>query len=262
MKMIPDGLCSNCSSEMTKTAIALLILLSSLPVAGQDTIVAGTVWSQPFFTRIDATFSGDVFHARWDISRCACGDMHIRAEETLPGEIRRGEQVLLDGNALLVRGYESHQGELSSLLDSPVLMMQLLFTLLGKIEPTGPSSVNDKFEVDVREPDFGIELDTGIAFGLFPAPWSVAGTVAPGVQGRVAFNLRFEFATHQQGREPDRSQVRLEGFLDYAEQAFPIDESEILDGWKLDWLKASVQGNAELKPGISLAQFRASLNKD
>jgi len=260
VKMIPDRLCSNCSSKMTKTVIALLILLSSLPVAGQDRIAAGTAWSQPFFTRIDATFSSDVFHARWDISRCACGDMHIRAEETLPGEIRKGEQLLVDHSVLLVRGYESHQGDLSSLLDSPVLIMQLLFILLQKAEPGGPAAVTANLEAEISEPKLHLELDTGIAFGLFPAPWSVAGTIGPRVQGRITFDLRFEFTVHQQDQEPGQSQVLLNGFLDYVEQPFPVDESEILDGWKLDWLQSSEEGQPELNPGVSLGQFRASIN--
>ncbi len=246
--------------------MVLSLLLSAAAVAPTDeaernaALTAGTSWSQPFFTRLDISFAGGTFHARWDISRCTCGDLHIRAEETLPQEIRRGEQLLLNGTALLVRGYESHEGALSSVLDSPILMMQLLFVLLQKAEPSGPPAVNATLRAEILESFLPIELDSGAAFGLFPAPWSLSGTIAPGSDGRFRYELQFDFALMVAGQAAGREQIRLTGFLDYIEKPFPVADSGLLDGWSLDWLQKNAEDRPSLDAGMTLGQFRALLN--
>ncbi len=224
-------------------------------------LAAGTSWAQPFFTRLDISFAGGSFHARWDISRCSCGDLHIVAEETLPQEIRRGEQLLLDGSALLVRGYEGHEGPLSPLVDSPVLMMQLLFMLLQKTESSGPSTVTAALKAEISEPALPIELDTGTAFGLFPAPWSLSGTVGPNADGRIQFELNFEFSLRTDAQQVISEHIKLSGLVDYKEKAFPVADSIMLDDWSLNWLHPSDAERPTLETGMNLGQYRAKLKE-
>lgn len=251
----------------TLTVIVLCWLLCAAAVArvdeveGSAALPAGTSWSQPFLTRLDISFAGGTFHARWDISRCICGDLHILAEETLPDEIRQGEQLLLQSTALLVRGYEGHEGAFSSLLDSPILMMQLLFVLLQKSAPSGPLAVAATLSPKISEPFHPIELDSGTAFGLFPAPWSLSGTIAPGRDGRFRYELQFDFARMVAGHAKGREQIQLSGFVDYLEKPFPISDSGLLDGWSLEWRQPSDQDRPGLEPGMSLGQFRILVKK-
>jgi hypothetical protein len=252
---------------MKKVTFALLVLLASIPAFAQHELTAGTAWSQPYFTRIDATFSGGAFHARWDINRCSCGDLHILAEETLPQETRTGEQLLVESRALLVRGYENHEGELTALLDSPVLMMQLLYVLLQKAEPSGPAALTVALEPEIAEPSAPVLLDSGIAYGAFPAPWLLSGTITPAPGGRVRYELRFEFdvqdaeSNEQQGdqHEVKHEQIMLSGYLDYAEKPFPLEGTSLLDGWSLGWLGRDHKDHPGLKPGMTLGQLRDSL---
>ena len=247
--------------------IVLSLMLSAAAMAqsdeAQDSTVpnAGTAWSQPFLTRLDITFAGGSFHARWDISRCDCGDLYIRAEETLPQEIRHGEQLLVDNTALLVRGYDGHEGALLPLLDSPALMMQLLFVLLQKAAPAGPQVVHTMLNTDISEASVPIELDSGSAFGLFPAPWLLSGSIEPGAAGRFRYELKFEYSFRAEINVSSREQILLSGFVDYTEQAFPVAGSELLDEWSLEWLQKNIAQRPGLEPGISLDQFRKLVKK-
>ncbi len=247
--------------------IVLSLMLSAAAVAQGDeaeagtALTAGTAWSQPFLTRLDITFAGGSFHARWDISRCDCGDLYIRAEETLPQEIRHGEQLLLDNTALLVRGYDGHEGALSALLDSPALMMQLLFVLLQKAAPAGPPAVHATLNTDISEASVPIELDSGSAFGFFPAPWSLSGSIEPGTAGRFRYELKFEFSYRAEINVSSRERILLSGFVDYTAQPFPVAGSELLDEWSLEWLQKNIAQRPGLEPGMSLDQFRKLVKK-
>lgn len=238
--------------------IALLILPALAFAQEPRSILPATPWSKPYFMRIDATFAGGDFHARWDVSRCDCGDLHIRTEETLPGEIRTGELLLLGADALLARGYESHTGEVAALLDSPVLMMQLLFVLLQKAEPSGPAAVAGELSPEVSEEREPIILDSGIAFGGFPAPWALTGKLAPTEGNGFRYDLGFEFTLPNLSRE----RIELSGSLDYSEKPFPVDDSLVLDGWKAAWLGIGTENKSGLTPGLTLHEFKRQMGSE
>ena len=221
---------------MNKILLTLVILLTALPVMAQEQAGEYDDWSKPTFARIDVAFSSADYHARWDISRCECGDLHIRAEETLPGEILKGEQLLIDNKVLLVKGYHGFTGPLPALLDSPVLMMQLLFVLLQETEPSGPSAVSGIVIADETELSRQIEVDSGTAYGVFPAPWVLSGAISPQDDGRIRFGLQFEFEMVATGASDKGQQVSLTGHLDYSPTDFPVDDSLVLDGWSAAWL--------------------------
>jgi hypothetical protein len=246
---------------MRKLTLTLLLMLTSLPVTAQESpIPTGTPWSQPHFIQVDATFSEGAYHARWDISRCACGDLHIAAEETLPGEIRTGEQLLVGNRALLVRGYKGFEGELAALLDSPVLMMQLVFVLLQRAEPSGPSSVTSLREANLSEPTVNIELDSGVAQGFFPAPWALSGTIGPAQGNAIRYQLKFSFDLENADRESRRQEIPLTGRLVFEETPFPVEGEAEVDGWWLAWVHGNEDNHPGLKPGMTLTQLRDSLN--
>lgn len=232
-----------------------MFMSAGWPAHAQLKLAAGTQWAKPIFTRIDVTFSSNDFHARWDISRCECGDIHILAEETLPGEIRKGEQLLLDSRVLLVSGYENYEGPLAALLDAPMLMMQLLFVLLHESEPSGPSSVINTLIADVNEAENVLKLDSGIAYGAFPPPWSLSGTIKPSSPGQFVYDLRFTFNLPDVGEQ----WIQFFGKLDYSARPFPVDDATILDGWSAAWLKLKTENHEGLTPGITLKKFRESL---
>jgi len=242
---------------MKKSLLILMPMLMffGLPAHAQTKLAAGTQWSESLFTRIDASFSSNDFHARWDISRCECGDIHILAEETLPGEIRKGEQLLLDSKVLLINGYKNFEGPLAALLDSPMLIMQLLFVLLNESEPSGPAAVIKTFNADVNEKTDALMLDSRTAFGAFPAPWSLSGTIKPSSPGQYVYHLRFTFNLQEAGVQ----WIQMSGLLDYSDRTFPLDDNTVLDGWSAAWLDLKTENHEGLTPGITLGKFRESL---
>ena len=240
---------------MKRISLVLMCLLVAFSATAQDVPDAGNDWSKPFFARIDVTFSSTDYHARWDISRCSCGDLYIVAEETMPDEILKGEQLLLESRVLLVRGYETYTGLLPALMDSPVLMMQLLFVLLQKAESSGPSALISAINPALSEDNDPIMLDSGIAYGAFPAPWTLNGSVSPATQGGIRFDLHFNFDLPGAGQQ----WIELSGSLDYQEKPFPIDDSLVLDGWSAAWLELETENHQDLTPGITLGKFKESL---
>ncbi|MFT5140533.1 MAG: hypothetical protein ACI9H8_002059 [Lysobacterales bacterium] len=241
-----------------------LLVMFSAPawaqsVAKDQAIVsAGTDWSKPFLTRVDVSFSSSVFHARWDISRCDCGDVYILAEETLPGEIRKGEQLLLDSKVLLIKGYDSYEGPLAALMDSPMLMMQLLFVLLQHVEPAGPAAISGVLAPDISEQSRPLMLDSGVAYGAFPAPWSFSGTITPLTKNQFRYELDFGFNLEGDGQQT----IELSGLLDYGYRAFPLDDSLLLDGWSAAWLDLKTENHEGLTPGMTLGKFKESMGSE
>jgi hypothetical protein len=212
-----------------------LLLAASLVPAGAMTadVPSEAQWAQPWFTRLDARFPGQGFHARWDFHRCACGDALIKAEETLPEGISRGEMILVGGRVLLVRGFDSRgEGdELRTVIDSPMLMLQLLFVLMQKTAPEGPAALIERRELGYADALYPLQLETGGAQGGFPAPWGVSGLAYRFEDGSHRFDLEFGFNMQVIGEPASRTEIHLSGMLDYREENFPVNSDLPLEAW-------------------------------
>jgi hypothetical protein len=236
----------------------LVLSQIAMPVYAQEKPVTANNWAKPFFTRLDITFSESAFHARWDVSRCECGDVYIIAEETLPDEIREGSQLLLNSEVLLVSGYKNYEGPLAALLDSPMLMTQLLFVLLQHSAPSGPVSVVKTLQPDVEKLKTPLLLDSGLAYGAFPAPWKLGGTITPLNTGQFRFELEFTFGLQDAGEQ----KMRLSGLLDYNKRDFPIGNSTVLDGWSAAWLNLKTENHNGITPGLTLGEFKKTMGSE
>ncbi len=220
---------------MNRFLSTLLTLALALPATtpAAEPIAAGTHWAQPFFTRLDARFPGQGFQARWDFHRCQCGDAWIKAEETLPEGISRGEMILVDGRVLLVKGFGDRGEGLSAMIDSPMLMLQLLFVLMQQTVPEGPATVNERRELAHADALYPLQLETGAAQGGFPAPWEVKGLVYQFDDGSHRFDLEFGFQMQMLGETPSKSEIHLSGILDYRKQEFPLEANTDISDWKM-----------------------------
>jgi hypothetical protein len=238
-----------------RTWIALAVLLCCWPAQATEDIAAGTAWTGPAHTRLDVDFPGGEFHARWDIHRCACGDVLVRAEETLPEGPSTGELLLVGGRVLLARDFPD-MGAGAALLDSPMLMLQLLLVLVQQAEPAGPATIEAPLEVDLAEDAKPLRLDTGTAHGGFPAPWRLRGTLQAAEPGSRRFDLEFAFASGMTRQaEPDAS-MRLEGSMDFGDRAFPYDGQMRLKGWTVFTLDPDDAARIEGQPAGNLAHLR------
>jgi len=214
--------------------LTLLLALAGMPVFAAP-LTADVQWKDPSSVQLEVDFPGNGYHASWDLHRCSCGDLLIRSELSVPGEIAQGEILLVANRAVLVRGYSAEDAAEIS-FDAPALMMQLALRLLERAEPAGPAAITDRRQVDVEDPINYINLDTGAAAGGFPAPWNEKGAIWPQAETQRRFELVFTFNTAGlTGGEQDESQMKLAGGAEYAATDFPLAADMPLKGWDLSW---------------------------
>lgn len=222
---------------------------------GEANVERGAAWSDVSALRLDVEFPGDGYHASWLLNRCACGDLLIESELNLPGEVEKGELLLVGQRVVLERGFKSEELEMETSWDAPALMMQLAVYLLQRSIPGGPASVTQNTVVSIEEDSKAITLDSGNAVGGFPAPWSVTAMAEPYQETHRRFDLQFSFSVPGQSQ---MAEMRLKGVGDYAKRDFPLEADMPLGDWKLSWRRdddpARGQGQAE-----TLAELRALL---
>lgn len=213
--------------------VGLSILLSVNATAAP--LTAEVQWKDPSFVDLEVDFPGDGYHASWVLFRCVCGDLLIRSELNIPGEVTQGEILLVANRAVLLRGYSAEDLENIS-FDAPALMLQLAASLLLRAEPAGPAAVTGRRQVEVKDTINYINLDTGAAAGGFPAPWSVKGSIWPQAESQRRFDLVFTFnPAGAAGSVQGQVQMKLAGVAEYALTEFPLAADMSLTDWQLSW---------------------------
>jgi len=244
----------------------LLLLVAWLPstLAWGGPISAETHWKDPAEVRLEVDFPGDGYHARWQLFRCGCGDLLIRSELNVPGEIVHGDILLVANRAVLTRGYEAEAAGMVS-LDAPALMLQLALRLLERVEPAGPAAITAAREVALEDKINPLNLDSGEVAGGFPAPWQVSGRIEPvagagGDSGR-RFDLLFSFSTGAVAAVAgeEKSALRLSGIAEYASREFPLEAATDLSDWTLSWRDSTDKAAAGSGAISTLAALRERL---
>lgn len=239
-------------------ATAIIALAWFAPVTVAAELPAETRWADPSRVKLDIEFPGEGYHANWELFRCDCGDLMVRSELNVPGEVVNGELLLVKGSAVLTRGFGNHKAEAAASLDAAALMMQLALRLLERSEPGGPSHVTELREVDLLDELNHIHLDTGSAEGDFQAPWAVEGTLAPVGETQRKFDLRFKFRVGVPG-EMREAEMRLYGVSEYAETEFPVAGTSVITDWDLTWRDERPAGAVTAK---TLDELRAQIEND
>ncbi len=232
---------------------ALTALAQTLPPQAQ--------WKDPSSVRLEVDFPGNGYHASWQLFRCDCGDLLIRSELNIPGDVVHGEILLVDNRAVLMRGYDEEQAEQIS-VDAPALMMQLALRLLERAAPNGPAAISQRESVAVADAINYINLDTGSAVGGFPPPWSVKGEIWPVADSQRRFDLKFQFNTGgAAGTAAQQGDMRLAGTAEFAAARFPVASDDSLEGWTLSWRDEQDALAGRKAAGGSLGEFRQLLKK-
>jgi hypothetical protein len=218
-------------------------------------------WADPSRVDLSVEFPGEGYHAHWKLFRCDCGDLLVRSELSAPGEVDKGETLLLQGRVVLSRGFGEDEGELASSLDAPALMMQLALRLLERAAPGGPAGISAAVEVDLLDAINPILLESYSAVGGFQAPWSVKGVIAPAGAERRRFDLRFEFSVGA-GSTAQQGAMRLKGMADFSGGGFPLPGSGSLDGWTLIWRDEQDPARAAAAAAKTLDELRSALREN
>jgi len=142
----------------------------------------------------------------------------------------RGTIIVVGGRAMLMKGVEHEAGYEIDALDGPVLMHQLVITLLDQAFPNGPTSVVGSVPIKLVQKERAIRIATQSAGGRLEAPWSLMGT-SRRADNRIEYDLQFVLTA-------DRSTKSL-GFTGFWEKAPAVpllDDHMSLDGWTVHWL--------------------------
>ncbi len=239
-----------------------IVLLSTfiLLLTGLQTAVAqvekGTLWRDAVITELDVDFGGTGFHARWRFHRCHCGDLQIQVEQIAPDGMLTGELLMVDGQVLLSHGFEQQGADIEPLIQAPSLMLQLIYELLNRSQPQGPNAVDEKQAWDEKEKSRDFKLNTGLATGIFAAPWEIKGSGWKAESGHRRFELAFQFSNPSPGNPDETSSITFSGDLDFRKQGFPYPESTNLEGWRIQWISKDDRESEAVPEGLTLKELR------
>lgn len=239
---------------------SIMVFALLLNMAGLQSVSAGveenSLWRDSAMTELDVDFGGTGFHARWRYFHCDCGDLVVQVEQVAPDGVLTGELLMVDGQALLARGFDQQGADIEPLIQAPSLMLQLAYELLNRAQPDGPFAVDKKQHWEKFEKTRNFQIDTGLATGAFSAPWEVKGNGWKADSGKIRFELLFRFTISMPGESAENDYIGFSGDLDYGQQEFPYPESTILDGWRLQWISLNEPESIEVEDGRTLKDLR------
>ena len=233
----------------------LVMLLTGLQLTYAQ-VEKGTLWRDAVVTDLDVDFGGTGFHARWVFHRCHCGDLLVQVEQVAPDGVLTGELLMVDGQVLLSRGFKQQGVDIEPLMQAPSLMLQLVFELLNRSQTSGPFVVSNKQLWDETEKTRDFKLNTGLATGIFAAPWSVKGSGWKTDSGNRRFELVFQFTSSMSGEAEETSSITFSGDLDFRKQGFPYPESTGLEGWRIQWVSRNELESKPVEKGLTLKELR------
>ena len=232
-----------------------VLLLAGLQTAPAQ-VEKGTLWRDAVVTELDVDFGGTGFHARWSYQHCDCGDLRVQVEQVAPDGVLTGELLMIDGQALLARGFEEQGVDIEPLIQAPSLMLQLAYAMLNRSQPKGPFAVGKKQHWNETEKKIDFQLNTGLATGMFAAPWSVKGSGWETDAGHYRFELFFEFTNSIPGEADAVDSITFSGDLDFRKQEFPYTESTSLEGWRIQWISLNELESKPVAEGLTLKELR------
>jgi len=235
---------------------ALFVILLTGQQNASAQVEKGTLWRDAVVTELDVDFDGTGFHARWIFHRCDCGDLLVQVEQIAPDGVLTGELLMVDGQALLSRGFKQQGADIEPLIQAPSLMLQLTYELLNRSQPKGPLAVSKKQRWNETEKKVDFKLDTGLATGVFAAPWKVKGSGWETDAGHRRFELVFQFDNTLPGQPRETSSITFSGDLDFRKQGFPFPESTDLEGWRIQWLSLNDRESEAVAAGLTLKDLR------
>ena len=240
--------------------IPVLLLIALAPAFAQ--VEKSTMWRDAVVADINVDFGGTGFHANYHYQKCDCGDLLIQVEQDAPDSIETGDLLMIEGQTLLARGFEGQDASISQLIQAPILMRQLVDALLNRSQPQGPYAVEGQQKWDDIEPKIDFVLNTGFATATFSAPWSVKGTGWNTAEGHRRFELMFEFVAPTEDNRETTSFIAFSGNLDFQQEAFPLAETTVLDGWKIQYFAAGEDESKPVTAGLTLKALRDEMSEE
>lgn len=216
------------------------------PACGNSCIPSSS-WQafNAFSTNITHAESNDYVSFRGHFDR-SNNDFAMDIESYEGGTTRKGSLMLFGGKILAVKGDVFSNGPVIDVLDSGVLMQQLVIKLLTKALPKGAPDGDAVTNINHTETKDDIHVATASAHGEFKQPWHVEGTVGRDVHGQIDYALRF--ASTPPVGTPAEPPMVIRGYVT-KDPNFSISDATSLEAWTVERL------GMEIKRGQGMTQY-------
>lgn len=207
------------------------MLFSQLALAASNQFPKQTTqrWLDARWIELDIRDNQNDWQGNWQIAfDHQSNSVKIDKDDLFNSHRLQGSLIVLEGHTLLSKGLDLKPGYEIDALDTPVLMTQLLLSLLQKAVATDPASLKGQFIVQHQENTIPIRVATKSASALFQAPWQVNGELNKHANQNILFQL--EFQTSLAKDIPYR--VYMSGKLNHHATP-PIKEDMSLQGWTI-----------------------------
>lgn len=233
------SLCTMKKSHKLTTVLFLLCLFSSPCRASNektcdDPCGKPTPWDDFNIVELKMTVPERPGYASWK-AQFDKGSMDIQMDvETFDGNSTvRGKILMVGGRIMATQGPITEPGYELDALDVPVLEMQLVLRVLGRVLPRGPADLRGFRKIDYRDAKVGIQFATPSADGFIPTPWSVKGDVNVIASDTITYELSLRYKRDESGSSLAQEQVtHFEGRLLKA-ASVKIDDRFSLEGWNV-----------------------------
>lgn len=186
-------------------------------------------WLDARWIQLEISDNQNDWRGNWQIAfDHHSNNVKIDKDDRFNGHRVQGSLIVLNGHTLLAKGLNLRPGYEIDALDTPVLMTQLLLSLLEKSVAVMPNDVSDKLSIDHQETLFPIRVSTKSASALFQAPWQIKGHVSKAVDHNIDFQLVFKTSL----ANDIIYIVTMAGQLNH-QATPPLDDDMSLEGWNI-----------------------------
>jgi len=220
---------------MRSLAASLLLFLaagtSTADCGDRDDICAAdSPWARSDSASVRVQQEDSTDFALWDFTFGGDNDLLLTIHTKQGKEETQGTILLVSGRAMLTKDLSLERGYEIDALDAPVLMYQLVVSLLSQAVPEGPEKLTASRKLSVNEPNRAIRIATQSASGLFPPPWKVEGSVTS--KGTSQFEYSLAFAYPREGGSRTAN-MYLNGHWRRSPEPATLQDSMNIQGWSL-----------------------------
>lgn len=160
-------------------------------------------------------------------------DFDIDITSKYGGQDYSGSILVISGTAMIAKGFEIDKRRWIDYLDRPVLMLQLVYSLLDQAFPDGPSKTSSINNVVIKEKNRGIKVATIDSSGLFGPPWELDTSIQKFKENNFAYDMNFQFYVP---RKKAKNTYKIKGTWEALDSPPSIKNNFSIKGWDIFWL--------------------------
>jgi hypothetical protein len=218
----------------TLAASLLLSLITGIALAdcgeSEDICAADSPWARSHTATVRLQQQDSKDFALWQFTFGSDNDLLLKIQTHQGKEQTQGTILLVSGRAMLTKGLSLERGYEIDTLDAPVLMYQLVVSLLSQAVPEGPEKLTSSRKVNLTESKRAIRIATPSASGRFPPPWNVNGSIDKKAPLQFEYSLSF---TCPEENGPRTATMIFSGQWNRGAAPAMLQDSMNIEGWSL-----------------------------